>query len=119
MRFSLASLVLVVLPTSLAFTPLPSTKLQSVNNINTVRTQTRGLAVSSPVEEEQTQDLDVNASAGPTVDFPPPLSKIDRLKRAATFWSSALPIVLSYYSKSAELSFNEALTGETLTEEQE
>eukprot|EP00554_Chaetoceros_debilis_P009926 CAMPEP_0194104704 /NCGR_PEP_ID=MMETSP0150-20130528/5032_1 /TAXON_ID=122233 /ORGANISM="Chaetoceros debilis, Strain MM31A-1" /LENGTH=594 /DNA_ID=CAMNT_0038792341 /DNA_START=162 /DNA_END=1946 /DNA_ORIENTATION=+ len=115
MRLSLqvASLLLVVLPTSLAFTPLPSTKLQCSNNINKVRT--RGLAVSSPVEEGQGQD----DSAGPTVDFPPPLSKIDALKRAAEFWSSALPIVLSYYSKSAELSFNEALTGETLTEEQQ
>ena len=31
------------------------------------------------------------------VEFPPPQSAIDRFKRAATFWSTALPIVADYY----------------------
>ncbi|KAL7496043.1 hypothetical protein ACHAWT_004341 [Skeletonema menzelii] len=53
-----------------------------------------------------------------TVEFPPPLTKVQRLERAAKFWSSAIPIVLSYYSKSAELQVKEAFTGVELTEEE-
>jgi len=55
----------------------------------------------------------------PTVEFPPPLSSVDRLKRAGEFWSSAVPIVLSYYSKSAELQIKEAFSGEPLTKAEE
>jgi len=54
-----------------------------------------------------------------TVEFPPPLSKVDRLKRAAKFWSSALPIIGSYYTKSTELKLREVLKGETLSEEEQ
>ena len=52
------------------------------------------------------------------VDFPPPLSTVDRLKRAAKFWSSALPIVLSYYSLYAEMRLRETLLGESMSEEE-
>ena len=53
------------------------------------------------------------------VEFPPALTKVQRMSRAATFWSSALPIVLNYYSKSAELQVKQIFTGESLTEEEE
>jgi hypothetical protein len=33
-----------------------------------------------------------------SVEFPPPIGRVDRLTWAATFWSTALPIVASYYS---------------------
>lgn len=49
-------------------------------------------------------------------EFPPPLSKIDQFKRAAEFWSNAVPIVASYYSTTVELQFRELLTGNTLSE---
>lgn len=55
-------------------------------------------------------------TVGETFEFPPPSSKVDQLKRAATFWSSALPIVASYYSKTIELQFQEILTGAKLSE---
>ncbi len=60
--------------------------------------------------------LSDDKSGIPDIEFPPPLSKVDRLKRATRFWSTAVPIVLSYYSKSAELRATEAFTGASLTE---
>lgn len=69
------------------------------------------------------QQIDNNnedsTSTKTTVEFPPPLTKVQRLERAAKFWSSAIPIVLSYYSKSAELMVKEAFTGVELTEDEE
>jgi aarF domain-containing kinase len=56
---------------------------------------------------------------GSTLEFPPPLTKVQRLQRAAKFWSSAIPIVMSYYSKSAELQVKEAFTGEKLSAAEE
>lgn len=55
------------------------------------------------------------SSSSSSVDFPPPLTEIQRLQRAAKFWSSSLPIVLSYYSKSAELQLRQSLTGVPLS----
>eukprot|EP00559_Dactyliosolen_fragilissimus_P006499 CAMPEP_0184859866 /NCGR_PEP_ID=MMETSP0580-20130426/4835_1 /TAXON_ID=1118495 /ORGANISM="Dactyliosolen fragilissimus" /LENGTH=543 /DNA_ID=CAMNT_0027356721 /DNA_START=206 /DNA_END=1837 /DNA_ORIENTATION=+ len=49
------------------------------------------------------------------IEFPPPLSKVDRLKRAAKFWSSALPIVGAYYSLSTEIYIRENVLGENLS----
>jgi hypothetical protein len=53
-----------------------------------------------------------------SVEFPPPLSTVDRLKRAATFWSVAIPIVANYYGKFAEMKLREGLLGETMSEEE-
>ena len=53
-----------------------------------------------------------------TIEFPPPLSRTDQLKRAAEFWSNALPIVASYYSKTIELQFQELLTGNSLSDDE-
>ncbi len=81
------------------------------NNKNIQHQETHlNAAVSAPQEQEEETI---------TVEFPPPLSKVDRLKRAAKFWSSALPIALSYYTKSAELQLDEALNGKKLTPEEE
>ncbi|KAL3800570.1 hypothetical protein ACHAWO_009814 [Cyclotella atomus] len=70
---------------------------------------------STATPENETQ----SSSSSASVDFPPPLTKVQRLQRAAKFWSSALPIVLSYYSKSAELRVKESFTGIALTEEEQ
>jgi len=59
------------------------------------------------------------ATSDVSVEFPPPLTKVERLKRATKFWSSALPIVLSYYSKAAELSVKESFLGIALTDEEQ
>ncbi|CAJ1945277.1 unnamed protein product [Cylindrotheca closterium] len=50
------------------------------------------------------------------VTFPPPLSQLDRLKRAAVFWSKAVPIVANYYGLIGTLKLQEIM-GETLDEE--
>ena len=52
-----------------------------------------------------------------TVEFPPPLSPVDRLKRAATFWSTALPIVASYYGLISQIKLQEVL-GQNLSEDE-
>jgi len=53
------------------------------------------------------------------VEFPPPLGTAAKLQRAASFWSSVLPIVGSYYGMSAEINFREILTGERISVEEE
>lgn len=50
------------------------------------------------------------------VAFPPPLNQLDRLKRAAVFWSKAVPIVANYYGLIGSLKLQEVL-GEELDEE--
>ncbi len=70
-------------------------------------------AVEVPTDQSDSSGSSVE------IEFPPPLSKVDRLKRAAKFWSNAIPIVASYYSKTIELQFQELLTGNTLSNEQE
>lgn len=62
---------------------------------------------------------DSDSASAPSIEFPPPLTKVQRLQRAAKFWSSAVPIVLSYYSKDAELRVKEAFTGTSLTPAEE
>ncbi len=75
-------------------------------------------ATTAPEPQIDTSNEDLT-STKTTVEFPPPLTKVQRLERAAKFWSSAIPIVLSYYSKSAELLVKEAFTGVELTEDEE
>ena len=50
------------------------------------------------------------------VSFPPPLSQLDRLKRAAVFWSKAVPIVANYYGLIGSIKLQEIL-GESLDDE--
>ena len=54
-----------------------------------------------------------------TVEFPPPLSKVDRFKRATTFWSTALPIVASYYGLIGRLKLQEVFLGNKLDKSKE
>jgi hypothetical protein len=48
-----------------------------------------------------------------SVKFPPPLSRVGRLTRAATFWSKAIPIVANYYGLIGNIKLQEIM-GETL-----
>jgi aarF domain-containing kinase len=68
------------------------------------------IAASTSAPEDQSSIDNV------IVDFPPPLTNVERLQRAAKFWTAALPIVLSYYSKDAELRVKETFTGIPLTD---
>ena len=58
---------------------------------------------------ESTATADTEAAPGETVEFPPPISSFDRFKRAATFWSTALPIVANYYGLMSNLKLMELL----------
>lgn len=44
-----------------------------------------------------------------TAEFPPPLTSLEKLQRAATFWSVALPIVANYYGLIGNLKLQEIL----------
>ena len=127
------SLILTwLLAKSQAFTSPQTTKtstktvtLQSVivRDATTATTTTTQDASSTESESEEdalsTNTEDASTPTTTTLEFPPPLTKVQRLQRAAKFWSSAIPIVLSYYSKDAELRVKESFTGIKLTEEEE
>ena len=75
---------------------------------------------------QQHQQQAISASASPLtqttndVHFPPPLTKLERIQRAASFWVGTAPIALSYFAKSAELNVREAVIGQqSLTKEEE
>ena len=52
------------------------------------------------------------------VEFPPPLSSWDRTKRAATFYSTAVPIIANYYGLIGNLKVQELLGKEKISEEE-
>ena len=58
-----------------------------------------------------TTDFDENES----IQFPPPLGRAGRMKRAAEFWLNAAPIVASYYGLMGKVKLQE-LHGMTMTE---
>jgi hypothetical protein len=53
------------------------------------------------------------------VEFPPPLSALDRAKRAVTFWSTAIPIVANYYGLIGNIKLQELLGAEVTEEDVE
>jgi hypothetical protein len=83
-----------------------------------------GLQHASTVREEMpamTEARELDASNTPlsnSVQFPPPLGKMERLKRAATFWASTAPIVVDYVGLLGHLKVQE-LHGMALSDHQE
>jgi len=65
-------------------------------------------SVANTVPEGNSQN---NNTIESTIDFPPPLTKFQRLQRATKFWTSALPIVFSYYTKEMELQWLNSFNG--------
>ena len=93
----------LVLYTSHAFT---STTQQTGLKVSTVSRQSTVLSEATTTLDESPTETEVSLSeeeVTTSLEFPPPLTKVQRVQRAAKFWSSAIPIVLSYYSKDAEL----------------
>ena len=125
MRFSFAATVAFITSNHIeAFAPNRLSNLHLSNDAICSRVdrptalQTSGtLDVVSNVADAGSSE-DNPGTEEQTITFPPPLSKVDRLKRAAQFWSSALPIVASYYTKSSEVYVREVLLGETLPVEE-
>ena len=58
-----------------------------------------------------------SGDAAESIEFPPPISSVDRLKRAATFWSTAVPIVANYYGIIGKSKLQELL-GQKLSDEE-
>jgi hypothetical protein len=71
-------------------------------------------AAAAAAKEERKLDNDDDLE---DVEFPPPLSTLDRMKRAATFWSTAIPIVANYYGLIGNIKLQELL-GSKMTEEE-
>lgn len=97
----------LVLASSLVFASHAFTATQTNNpKVNTVSRQSTILSEATTTLDEsptETEDSSSEEEVVATLEFPPPLTKVQRVQRAAKFWSSAIPIVLSYYSKDAEL----------------
>jgi Predicted unusual protein kinase len=104
--------VFVTVEDTLAFTATTGPNLRNLGS--KISSSNNSWSKNNAVSNEQ-----VNGNDVASVEFPPPLSKVDRIKRASKFWSSAIPIVLSYYSKGAELEVKRAFTGQSLTQEEE
>ena len=68
-----------------------------------------GVAEQQGLSTKEGNNLSSSAS-----EFPPPQSRLDRVKRAAKFWSAALPVVLKYYGLIGRL----LLRGNSMTEEE-
>ena len=66
-------------------------------------------ATATNNDYDNDEDLDV-------VEFPPPLSPFDQFKRAASFWSTAVPIIANYYGLIGNVKLQELL-GTSLDEE--
>jgi predicted unusual protein kinase regulating ubiquinone biosynthesis (AarF/ABC1/UbiB family) len=48
-----------------------------------------------------------SSSSSEDIAFPPPMSEMGRLLRAVTFWSTAVPIIASYYGLIARIQFQQ------------
>lgn len=78
------------------------------------------LKVANAIETSPAIDVpgdSANDGDSSVVEFPPPLTTFDRFRRAATFWSSALPIVAQYYGLISKIKLQEVM-GQRLSEEQ-
>jgi hypothetical protein len=51
------------------------------------------------------------------VEFPPPLTSIDQMKRAATFYSTAVPIIANYIGLIGNIKLQEMMKTESIDEE--
>jgi len=126
---------LALLQPSHAFAPsAPSDHARGAQHKNNRLRVAMSSAVMDPSSSSSATTADVTAVTAATavahtpdkkdpnnerVEFPPPLSKVDRLRRATTFWSTALPIVLSYYGLISRLKLQQVLRGEKLSETEE
>jgi hypothetical protein len=98
----------------------PSTPTQQqqqedgATNTNTVRGISSRTALSHENEQPLINNDQLDTSS--SIEFPPPLSTLDRMKRAATFWSTTIPIVANYYGLIGNIKLQELL-GNKMTEE--
>jgi len=92
-------------PTSFAFTGLHGAWLSGSTRTFPLSLEATGVVAPDGV-----------TSIAESAEFPPPLTSLEKLQRAATFWSVALPIVANYYGLIGNLKLQELL-GSTIPEE--
>jgi hypothetical protein len=97
-----------------AFTPFASVLQKGI--IRQCSTTSQRL-LAQAIETPTTNVYSEKDNTVESVEFPPPLSDIDRLKRAAKFWSTAIPIVANYYGLIGGLKLQE-IFGDQATEEE-
>lgn len=113
LQLSLALAGITLSDSTCAFTP-PATAARRAKTIAKYVDYPDSSALTTEINRDSENFRSTSIKS--TVQFPPPLTNVQRLQRAAQFWSSAVPIALSYYSKSAELRVKEAFTGIELTQ---
>jgi len=109
----LATIFLAVLEQSNGLNPLAlSTTHSRVSVVSKSRLASTQLEASA--NDVDTNDDERNVD----VEFPPPLSSWDRTKRAATFYSTAIPIIANYYGLIGNIKIQELIGTEKFSEEE-
>ena len=86
--------------------------LSSQKNHPSSRSQLYTVATSASAATESSSEITE------PVEFPAPLTKAQRFLRAATFWSTALPLVFAYYGKDAEIKLRQEILNECTSEQE-
>lgn len=99
-----------------AFMAQPAPSRMNSDLVLTMKHSIQLLAATAASEASSPHERSLGDTSATSVEFPPPLTTVDRLKRAATFWSTALPIVASYYGLISRIRLQEILSQDKLTE---
>ena len=116
MKYQIAStLAAILLVASHQSNGLNSLALPTRNSRTSTIVPTSRLSVATTILEQSTNDSEDSTQE---VEFPPPLSSWDRTKRAATFYSTVVPIIANYYGLIGNLKVQELLGTGRFSEEE-
>jgi hypothetical protein len=90
-----------------------TTQLGTSSSNSDVETDDAAAATTTPTIANIVDD---DESFG-DVEFPPPLTSIDQMKRAATFYSTAVPIIANYIGLIGNIKLQEMMKTESIDEE--
>ena len=97
-----------------AATQLETSSSNSDVETNAAATAAAAAATTTPIIGSNIVDDDESFG---DVEFPPPLTSIDQMKRAATFYSTAVPIIANYIGLIGNIKLQEMLKSESIDEE--
>ena len=95
-------------------------RLESMKEAKLSKTMISSWSLSSSTTASDTAMNDastLSTSSDDQVEFPPPLSSVDRIKRSAEFWFTAVPVIANYYGLIGSIKLQEIL-GSTFTDAQ-
>ena len=93
-----------------------ATQLETSSSNSDVETNAAAAAAAAATPIVASNIVDDDESFG-DVEFPPPLTSIDQMKRAATFYSTAVPIIANYIGLIGNIKLQEMLKSESIDEE--